>query len=117
MVRRIPTNTPLQALAMLNDTVYTEVSQAIGGKIINQGNGDIKEGIRKVFRMTLVRDIDEPTLNELLKLYSRSVVSFRNRDAGQAQRMSGQKENAVQKAALTVVGSAIINLDEFIMKE
>lgn len=117
MVRRIPTNTPLQALAMLNDTVYTEVSQAIGKKIRYLGNGDIKEGISKVFSTALVRNIDEPTLNELLKLYNRSVVSFRSRGAEQAQWMSGRKENAIQQAALTVVGSAIINLDEFIMKE
>ena len=116
MPRRIRTNTPLQALAMLNDPVYTEASVALAKRMITEGGKDIKSQIKKGYKIALAHDPDVQTLDKLFRFYNKAFVYYQKNN-NKAISMVGSKENARKVAPLTLVASAIMNLDEFITKE
>ena len=60
-VQRDVSNTPLQALALLNDPVYVEMAEAFGRRIEAEGGPTIDDQLRWAFRTTLAR---EPTAEE-----------------------------------------------------
>lgn len=116
VVRRIRTNTPLQSLALLNDTTYTEASVALAKRMIKEGGKDIKNRIKTGYKIALIHDPDQKTMNRLLGFYTKAATYY-NKDSNKAILMAGQMENAREIAPLALVASAIINLDEFITKE
>ncbi|MGI9443781.1 MAG: DUF1553 domain-containing protein [Rubripirellula sp.] len=120
-VRRIRTNTPLQALVTLNDPVYVEAAQSLARSMIAQG-ADPAGRIQYAFRHCLLR---EPSEVEVKRITELSRVA--------AKEFEGQPEQAVQMATVplgplpeggkaiefatwTVVGNVILNLDEMFMK-
>jgi hypothetical protein len=60
-VRRPRTNTPLQALALMNDPVYVEAARALAQRILSRGGADLDARLRYAFRLVLARD---PTASE-----------------------------------------------------
>src|SRR5207245_6686193 len=54
-VRRIRTNTPLQALVTLNDPVYVEAAQALARRIVREGGASAEERTRYGLRLCLCR--------------------------------------------------------------
>ena len=116
MVRRIRTNTPLQALATLNDTVSTIVSVAMAKKMVEDGNQDVATSITRGYRMALFRDPDANALNKLMEFYHR-MDAYYKKNKDKAIVLTGSKENAVELAPLALVAGVIINQDEFLTKE
>jgi hypothetical protein len=116
VARRIRTNTPLQALAMLNDTVSTIISVALAKRMIAEGGKDIKSRINKGYKIALAHDANPKTLNKLLEIYNKSNTYYQ-KNPGKAVKMAGAKDNAEEIASLSIIATAIINLDEFITKE
>ena len=116
MPRRIRTNTPLQALAMLNDPVYTEASVALAKRMIREGGKDIKSQIKRGYKLALAHDPDVQTLDKLFGFYNKAFVYYQKNN-NKAISMVGSNENARKVAPLALVASAIMNLDEFITKE
>lgn len=116
MARRIRTNTPLQALAILNDTVSTEVSVALAKRMIEEGGSGIKSRINMGYKIALAHDCDQEMLDKLLEIYNNSYEYYRA-NPGKAVKMTGSNDNVEEIAPLTIVAIAIINLDEFITKE
>jgi uncharacterized protein YoaH (UPF0181 family) len=111
VVRRINTNTPLQALVTLNDPVFIEAAQALA---VRMKNSDIvEEQIKSGYRLAMVKEIDADKLKDLQLLYQQAMQRFKD-NAEAAERMTGTKD--IELAALTVVGNAIMNLDEFLTK-
>lgn len=120
--RRSRTNTPLQALTLLNDPVYVEVALALAQRVVaERPAASVDERIRHAFRLCLVR---EPTAAEgtaLARLYRLQ------RDAGldnpqAAQQLIGGpadsgQTSAVEMAAWHSVATALLNLDETITKD
>jgi hypothetical protein len=120
-VRRIRTNTPLQALVTLNDPVYVEAAQALARQMVAAG-ATPESRIRFAFRQCLVR---EPAAREVARLTELAESAY--------ERYASQPEQALQMAtvplgdlpedadvaefaAWTVVGNVILNLDEMFMK-
>ncbi|MBI5757236.1 MAG: PSD1 domain-containing protein [Planctomycetales bacterium] len=63
VVRRSRSNTPQQALTLLNDPVYVEATKALTRRILDERpTGDAADRIRHGFRLTVAR---EPTTNEI----------------------------------------------------
>ncbi|MCA9036157.1 MAG: PSD1 domain-containing protein [Planctomycetaceae bacterium] len=129
-LRRIRTNTPLQALVTLNDPVFVEAAGALARTAIDQGEGtsidhDLKatsDVIRKMFRRALVRNAEPQELDRLLLLYKDAQSSFSSGESAteflQSARLKSQDDTQenINLAAFTVVASVILNLDEMLMK-
>lgn len=116
--RRIRTNTPLQALVTLNDSVYLEASRYFAYAIQERvGSGDVSAQISKGYEMALHKGITSPKLLALTKLYNTALEKFRH-DKQKACEMVGQddRHDDPETAALVVVANAILNLDELISK-
>ena len=118
-VRRQRTNTPLQALVMMNDPTVMEASRVLAAKLF-QENADVNASITKAFRLIVCRKPREEELQILLKYYTQQANSI---VALSAKKMlsvgeSPQAENLDQKklAALMRVISTIYNLEETITK-
>ena len=116
MVRRIRTNTPLQALAILNDTVTTQVSAALAKRMFAEGGKDLRSQISKGYQLALFNSPKPETVNKLVRFYNKA-SEFYKKNPKKAVIMVGNDDKAARLAPLTLVASAIINQDEFLTKE
>lgn len=121
-VRRIRTNTPLQALVTLNDPVYIEAAQALARRMVSAGGKTPEERLAYGFRLCLTRPPHPNELARLVKLYENGLQKY-SQNADEARKMATEPLGAPpaemsvpELAALTVVGNVLLNLDETIMK-
>lgn len=116
-VRRYATNTPLQALTLLNDPTFVEASRKLAERAIDAADDD-RDRIRTVFRVVVSRLPSAGELRTLENLLASMRVDFQKSAGDSAQLISvgdSQTASAVgsaELAAWTVVASAILNLDE-----
>lgn len=115
-VRRIRTNTPLQALAALNDSAYIDIARHFASRMQKEGT-DIVKQIGVGYALATNHPIDERKTKVLLNLYNTAFNKFKN-DPEKTCEMNGDIDNRSnpEKAAMTVVANAILNLDEVVMK-
>ncbi len=120
-IRRINTNTPLQALVLLNDPVYVETAQALARRMAKQGSS-IDERLAFGFRTALIRAPQPRELETLRKLYEQRLNFYRN-EAKAAEQMAiqplGPADPGIdlsELAALTAVCNVILNLDELVTR-
>ncbi len=114
-IRRIRTNTPLQALVTLNDPVYMDAARALAVQMMKHGK-TADEGISAGYAATVFHPISEKKMTALRTLYAEALGEFtRNRKA--AQKLLKDEKAKPALAAMTLVASAILNLDEVITKE
>ena len=121
-VRRARTNTPLQALVLLNDPTYVEAARKLAERMMKEGGASPEERIAFAFRLATAR---KPAAEEsaiLRKVYDQQLTFYRsNADAagrllkvGESPR--DEKLDAADHAAWTMVASTILNLDETVTK-
>ena len=120
-VRRIRTNTPLQALVTLNDPVYVEAAQSLARGMVDAGDTPrlrIEYGIRQ----SLIREPSEAEITRLTTLAEAAYEKFKAQPS-EAIKMATdplgelpENTDAAEYAAWTVVGNVILNLDEMFMK-
>lgn len=117
IARRIRTNTPLQSLTLLNDSVYIEASRHLADKMLQEKGSRISQQISKGYSLAMYRPIEAAKRLVFEKLYFTALQKFRA-DAKSAALMAGmdEGEHKAEKAAMTVVAGALLNLDEFITK-
>ena len=122
-VRRARTDTPLQALALLNDETFVEASRVLAQRMLTQGGLTPATRITYAFRCAVGR---RPTVSELRILtggVQKRVARYRARpddalklvSVGEAPRDA--KLNVPELAAYTTAASVILNMDETITKE
>ncbi len=104
--RRIRTNTPLQALVTLNDSVYVEAARSFALRVRKEVPGDVNGQIRRAYQLALGHDIDDDRFKVLTRLYQRTKVTFR----------TVSNTPVSEDPALEMVMGAILNLDEFLTK-
>jgi hypothetical protein len=121
MVRRTSSNTPLQSLVTLNDPVFIEAAQALARRAI--GHADVVEDrITFAFRLCLARPPRADELGALTILYrdAHAHLDDRHDDAEKLASVPlGElppKIDVTEAAAMTIVGNALLNLDEMILK-
>src|SRR5262249_54504011 len=71
-MRRIRTNTPLQALVTLNDPVFVEAAQALGRQILSEGGSATEARIRFAFRAAVSRAPSDAEVRRLVALFDQS---------------------------------------------
>jgi hypothetical protein len=116
-VRRIRTNTPLQALTTLNDSAYIDMARHFARRMQTRAGSDVQRQIKEGYQWATNHTIDEKSLKALLNLYNTAFSQF-NLDADKTRKMMGgtNVENKAETAALTVVANAMLNLDEVLTK-
>ncbi len=117
VTRRIRTNTPLQTLTMLNDSSYFVMARNFAFKMQALDNSDVKRQISKGYESMFFKPISEKRLRALTELYTLSIGKF-EKDNKAALEIIGTKETQAkpETAALVVVASALLNLDEWVNK-
>jgi hypothetical protein len=93
--RRVRTNTPSAALAMLNDPVFVEAADALG-KRMAEHTGGLEEQLRFGWKLLLARQASGATLHELGALWQKAGGGV---------------------AGYSAVGTALLNLDETLTRE
>jgi hypothetical protein len=121
--RRTVTNTPLQALVLMNDPTYVEASRALAEKMIREGGSDPARRIKYAFRLATARD-PQPKEVQVLRDMERAELAQYRRNKDAALKLVGVGESkfdpsvdASELAAWTTVASTILNLDETITRE
>ena len=120
-LRRVRTNTPLQALVTLNDPVYVEASQALARSMSTAADSDAGR-IEHGLKAALCRPVRPDEIEVLRNLHDQALTVFRSQpDAAvtMATEPLGalpEGADAGELAAWTVVANAILNLDEFLMR-
>jgi hypothetical protein len=110
--RRIPTNTPLQALVTLNDIVFTECSQALAKRAQHEGGTSPKQWIRWSFNTVTQQEPTEANTQQLLELYSSALDEYQ--DVGESS--EGNSNESPEMSAMTIVANTILNLDKALTK-
>jgi hypothetical protein len=121
--RRALTNTPLQALVLMNDPTYVEAARALAQRTLLEGGKDEKDKLVYAFRLATARKPSRRETGVLRKLLETELASFaRNPQA--AAKLLGVGESPRDKrldppvlAAWTTVTSVILNLDETVTRQ
>lgn len=123
--RRIPTNTPLQALVTLNDPVYQEAAESLAKRVMKETAVNSKNGAGNLLdarlsyetRLVLSRD---PTQRELriLRVFFEKTLAMSAKPSLVGAKMTVRKSSAQNQQdatkelqALAAVGSVLFNLD------
>ena len=121
-IRRARTNTPLQALILLNDPTYVEASRKLAERMIGEGGSGRDEKITFAFRLATARKASAKEVAVLSKIFERELTTY-NRDREAAIKLLSVGESPhsehldpAELAAWTTVASVILNLDETVTK-
>jgi len=120
-VRRLRTNTPLQALILMNDPTYVEASRKLAERLLTEAASSEKR-VELAFQLALARPPAGRELALLLRI-AREQVEVYKRDHGAAAQLVAVGESdhnqgldPAELAAWTIVANVILNLDETITK-
>lgn len=121
-VNRVSSNTPLQALVLLNDPIFVEAARVYAQRTLRQGGATPATQIAWAFEQTLGRKPSAVERSVLLDLYRKNLAQFQ-RDAKAARWLLGVGDAPVAPslpvahvAAMTTVTRAILNLHETITR-
>lgn len=121
-VRRERTNTPLQALTLMNDPQYVEAARNLAQRVLLGNKKPVTGCIRQMYRLAL--GINPPQKHEkiLTDSYSRFHDDF-SQEPENARKLANTGESStpsvldpVELASLTLVANQIMNLDSFVNK-
>jgi hypothetical protein len=120
--RRTTTNTPLQALVLLNDPTYVEAARVLAQRDLAEAKPTEGERIRYVFRLATDRNPSPAEETILDKLYQREHAHYADaKDAAKKLLTVGETKpdprfDPAELAAWTLVASAVLNMDESITR-
>jgi hypothetical protein len=122
-VRRARTNTPLQALALMNDEQYVEAARHLARRMMTEAGPCARDRLAYGFRLATARRPDAAELDELAKLFAQELAHYWS-DKDGATKLVGvgasPRDPALEPgehAAWTIVANLILNLDETVTKE
>jgi hypothetical protein len=121
-VRRERTNTPLQALLLLNDPQYFEAARFLAERTMREAGPSPRERAAFLFRAAAIRPASDEDIDDLVASYETHLEDFRA-DAAAAPSVlaagntpAAAELDATELAAWTMVGNLVLNLDEVITK-
>ena len=115
IARRDVSNSPLQALTLLNDVVFIEAAQALGKTLASQP-GSVEERIASLFRRVVTRPPTADEIALLAKFFATQKARFISKELD-AKAIAGEAPGDVnERAAWTALARAVFNLDEAVTK-
>jgi hypothetical protein len=121
-IQRENTNTPLQALVLLNDTEFVEASKILAERMHKEGGNSIDEQITYGFRLAISRQPKKEEKEILKELYEQQAERFSKNPKETSKLLAvgkRQLDKTLDKskiAALTMVANTMLNHDETYMK-
>jgi len=129
--RRSRSNTPLQALTLLNDQAFLEMARGLAQRVLAEGPADEGERVCFAFRLCLAREPSSAEADRLARYLAQQLKEFRASPAearafwlGEAADGKSAPADAVppgtdvpRRAAWTALARVLLNLDEFITRE
>jgi hypothetical protein len=121
--RRLPTNSPLQALELMNDPAYFEAARALAQRTLTEAGRDPAKRVTYAFRLATARKPAPREAQVLRQLAQQELAHYRRDKNAAAQLLKvgespyNPKLDASELAAWTTVASTILNMDETITKE
>ncbi len=121
-IRRIRTNTPLQAFVTLNDPVYVEAAQALARRIVQQGGGSVAERARQALVLCTGRPAVEADVETLVALHASELAHYSAHPEDALQAASDplgpppEQADVADLAAWTVVATVLLNLDAVLVR-
>jgi hypothetical protein len=122
-MRRERTNTPLQALLLMNEPQYVEASRALAERVIREGGDTPESRLTYLFRLATARQPEPSETAELVSAYTDHRATYaHNPDAAKQLINVGESKpdpslDATELAATTMMANLILNLDEVLNKE
>jgi hypothetical protein len=123
VVRETRTNTPLQALALLNEVGFVEAARKLAERTLQQGDSDADARLRFAFRLVLTREPSSQETSVLRRGLKRHLDHYRRNpsDAAEVLRTGESPADSsldvTELAAWTAISGLILNLDEAVTKE
>lgn len=120
-VKRVQTNTPLQALVMMNDPTVLEASRVLSQKLM-EDNSSAEEKINKAFHRIICRTASDKEKNILITYYNEQLQAFKQKQLDAALTLKvgeypqNNKLDSNSTAALMKVIAMIYNMEEAISK-
>jgi hypothetical protein len=121
-VRRARTNTPLQALILLNDPTYVEASRKLAERMLREGGDTPASRIGFAFRLATAREPSAQELAVLQKVFDRYQTKYRADEKAAAALLAvgesprDESLSAIDVASYAMTASVILNLDETVSK-
>jgi hypothetical protein len=122
-VNRSRTNTPIQALALMNDVVYVEASRKLAERCVAEGGVKPAERLTHAFRLATARAPTPEELKILVDDFNYHLATYFSAPEAAAKLLGEGESNKNpsvdqrELAAYTAVASVILNLDETITRE
>ncbi|MDX2030508.1 MAG: DUF1549 domain-containing protein [Blastocatellia bacterium] len=122
-VRETRTNTPLQALTLMNDVTFVEAARMLAERMLTEGGADPASRLAWAFRLSISRPPSATELQVLQETLARQADHFRRNPAEAAKLLAvGEKRNtdkldAAELAAYATMASLILNLNEAITRQ
>jgi len=113
-VERSRTNTPLQALVLLNDPQYVQAARDLARRSMDEGGKSIEPRIEFLFRRATSRTPDPAERKILIDRYRKLLGEYRQNPTATRDLV---QDNDPELAAWTVIASVVLNLDEVITRE
>jgi hypothetical protein len=120
--RRPRTNTPLQALAALNEPTLVEAARVFGQRILSEGGTDLAQRLTYAFQTCLSRPPTAAERERLTRFYDAQLAAFRQQPAAANQLLRigpaplQTQTDPSELAAWTMVANVLFNLDEMLTK-
>ena len=118
--RRERSNTPLQALALLNDGTFFECAQTLGKAVHAEDAGSVEEKLKRLFQRCLARPPAAGELARLNQLYAAQLQLVQAQPDAAAKICGTEKKDQpglTEQATLITLSRVLLNLDEFITRE
>jgi hypothetical protein len=114
IARRTPSDTPLQALTILNDPAFFEAAQAMARRIMKEGGSSETSRAAYGFRLATARKPAAQEIDSILTSFQSSLAHFQG-NLKEAEAVAGKPD--AELAAWTMFSNAVLNLDEAVTKE
>jgi hypothetical protein len=120
--RRVRTNTPLQALTLLNDPASFEAARALGARFAQDRPLDptaVRARAALGVKLVLTRDATAAEIDRIARLFEEELAHYRSRPAEAASVIgpAHKDANAAELAAWTIVANVLLNLDEAVTRQ
>jgi len=118
-VRRVRTNTPLQALTALNDEAFFEAARALAARVLRTSS-DSSSRATLAFRLVASRTPTPAEVQVIVGSYAKQLDRYRADRAAAAGVIKGfaiEGMDTAEQAAWTLVANALLNLDEAVTKQ